>query len=48
MAVRRVFVFSPDLASKNEYGLDEDDKRIPECIADNASDNVATSLVWEH
>ena len=29
-----------DLSGKNEYGLEEDDKRNPECTGDNVGDNV--------
>ena len=29
-----------DLSGKNEYGSEEDDKRNPECTADNVGDNV--------
>ena len=29
-----------DLSSKNDYSLEEDDYRIPACIAENVGDNV--------
>ena len=33
-------MWAADLSSKNEYGLEEDDKSNPTCIAGNVGDNL--------
>ena len=35
-----IYTKAADLSGKNEYGLEEDDKRNPACTADNVEDNV--------